>query len=86
MSLAPLQNDLSGKLAVVTGSSSGIGKEIARSLAAQGAEVILACRNPSKAETVKQEILAGLPKAKISVLQLDLSKQSSIRSFATIGQ
>jgi NAD(P)-dependent dehydrogenase (short-subunit alcohol dehydrogenase family) len=82
MSNPQLNNNLSGKLAVVTGASSGIGKEIARGLARQGAEVILACRNLMKAESAKQELLVDAPKAKISVMQVDLSRLASIRAFA----
>jgi NAD(P)-dependent dehydrogenase (short-subunit alcohol dehydrogenase family) len=73
---------LNGKLAVVTGASSGIGKEIARGLALQGAEVILACRNISKAEAAKREIQVGAPQARISILQLDLGRLSATRAFA----
>jgi NAD(P)-dependent dehydrogenase (short-subunit alcohol dehydrogenase family) len=72
---------LSGKLAVVTGASTGIGKEIARGLALQGAEVILACRNALKAEAAKKDILASAPEAELTILKLDLASQSSIRDF-----
>ena len=44
--------DLSGTTAIVTGSSSGLGRECARVLALRGAKVLLACRNPTKAEAV----------------------------------
>src|SRR4051794_4810056 len=75
---------LSGKLAVVTGASTGIGKEIARGLAMQGAEVILACRNISKAEVAKKDILSTAPNAELAILKLDLEIQSSIRDFAKV--
>ncbi len=42
--------DLGGKTAVVTGSNSGLGLEAAKLLAAQGARVLMACRNVAKAE------------------------------------
>lgn len=74
--------NLVGKLAVVTGASSGIGKEIARGLALQGADVILACRNLSKAEVARQEILGSVPQAKLSILQLDLGRLAATRAFA----
>ncbi|MDR0501258.1 MAG: SDR family oxidoreductase [Coriobacteriales bacterium] len=48
--------DLAGKVAVVTGASSGIGAEIARVFALQGASVVLAGRNAGRGEAVLQEI------------------------------
>ena len=48
---------------LVTGASAGIGKEVARGLAALGAHVILACRNREKAEAVVLEIQARVPGA-----------------------
>lgn len=82
MAQAALNADLSGKLAVVTGASSGIGREIARVLTAQGAEVILACRNLSKAEIVLKELLGTIPKAKVAIMALDLASLTSVRTFA----
>ncbi len=73
---------LKGKLAIVTGASSGIGKEIARGLARQGADVILACRNLIKADAVKRELQADAPSASLSIMQVDLGKLASTRSFA----
>lgn len=40
--------DLTGKIAIVTGSSAGVGKETAKKLALRGATVIFACRNKDK--------------------------------------
>jgi len=48
--------DLSGKLAIVTGSSTGIGEETARALAAAGAHVVLAARNRERTEEVAASI------------------------------
>ena len=45
MSYRPLDVDLSGRVALVTGANSGMGKETARELARMGAEVILGCRS-----------------------------------------
>lgn len=52
--------DLRSKVAIVTGSNSGVGKETARQLALHGANVHLACRNPKKAEEAAKDIQSSL--------------------------
>ncbi len=49
--------DLKGKIAMVTGSNSGIGLATATALADLGAEVHLVCRNPDRAEAARKEIV-----------------------------
>ena len=73
--------DLRGLRAVVTGGSSGLGKETARALAAAGAEVVLAVRNVDAGTAVSDEIEnAGAPIRPL-VCSLDLSDQASVASF-----
>jgi NAD(P)-dependent dehydrogenase (short-subunit alcohol dehydrogenase family) len=72
----------SGKLAIVTGANSGIGYHTALELARAGATVILACRNPQKAEDARAKILAAVPTAKLEVAQLDMADLVSIKAFA----
>ena len=56
--MSSLNTSLNGKAAVVTGAASGIGKEIARTLAAQGAAVAIADLNLAGAQAVAEEIRA----------------------------
>ena len=70
------------KLVVVTGPTSGIGHEIAAQLAALGAELVLACRDPAKGEATLAEIARRSGAKKLSVMPVDTSSQSSIRDFA----
>jgi NAD(P)-dependent dehydrogenase (short-subunit alcohol dehydrogenase family) len=48
--------NMQGKVCLVTGSSSGIGKVAARELAKMGATVVMVCRNRAKGEAVQAEI------------------------------
>lgn len=73
---APLP-DLSGRTAIVTGGSSGIGAATARALAAQGARVVLAVRNPDKGERAARTM-----PGRVEVRSLDLGSLASIRAFA----
>ena len=69
--------DLTGKRAIVTGGSSGIGIETARALAGAGAEVTLAVRDTAAGERV-----AGDIDGDVRVARLDLADQTSIKAFA----
>ena len=71
-----------GKLAIVTGANSGIGYHTALELARAGAHVILACRNPLKAEGARAKIAAAVPQAAVEVAQVDMANLDSIRAFA----
>ena len=75
--------DLSGKRAVVTGASDGIGLGLATRLAAAGAEVLLPVRNPRKGEAATTTIRQRNPNANVSLRALDLS---SLDSVAALGE
>lgn len=67
----------------LSGASSGIGQETARVLALRGVDVIMAVRNVESGKKVKDTILKESPKAKIEVMELDLSSLASVRKFAS---
>jgi len=69
--------DLTGKVAIVTGANTGIGKETARGLATRGATVILACRNVKKGEAAAKEIGGRA----VRVIKCDLASFASVREF-----
>ncbi|MET1133435.1 MAG: SDR family oxidoreductase [Aeromicrobium sp.] len=70
--------DLSGRRAVVTGASDGMGLVIATRLAAAGAELVLPVRNPDKGRAAVATILERVPGADVSLRDLDLSSLSSV--------
>lgn len=69
------------KCAIVTGANTGIGKEIARGLAKEGHQVILACRNRERGEAALQELVADTGNRELSLMLVDLANIASIRSF-----
>jgi len=75
--------DLTGKLAVVTGSNSGLGLGLATRLADAGADVIMAIRNRAKGEAAIERIRGTVAAAKLTIKSLDLS---SLASVAALGQ
>ena len=73
--------DLTGKTIVVTGANSGIGLEAVKLFAANGAEVILACRNTAKAEAAVEQVRERTPDARLIVMSLDLADLASVKAF-----
>ena len=71
-------SDQRGKRFLITGATSGIGKEAARELARVGASVTIAARDLAKAEKVKSE----LSSARVDLLELDLTDLESVRAAA----
>lgn len=75
--------DLTGRRAVLTGGSDGIGLRIAARLAAAGAELVLPVRSPQKGEAALARIREQAPDATVSLRTLDLS---SLASVAALGK
>ena len=74
--------DLSGRRALLTGASDGMGLRMARRLAAAGAEVLLPVRDRAKGEAALATIRSRHPEARLRLLDLDLSSLASIATLA----
>lgn len=74
--------NLEGKVAIVTGSNTGIGFDTARMLAENDAKTILAVRTVSKGETAAEKIREKYSDADLHVMELDLSDLESVKNFA----
>src|SRR3954469_19973771 len=71
-----------GRLAIVTGATSGIGYEAALALAGAGAQVILAARDPDKGRRTMDAIRRAHPGAQLEARPLDIARLASVRDFA----
>lgn len=78
--------DQAGKTFIVTGANTGIGFEIANTLAARGARVLLACRDARKAAAAIDRIRRRCPDADLAFLPLDLADLASVRAAAALAQ
>jgi len=75
--------DLSGKLALVTGASGGLGEETARALAARGASVVMTARDVPKGGAAAEKIRESTGNPNIEVAKLELDSLDSVRACAT---
>jgi len=70
-----------GQRVLVTGASSGVGLEIARCLAAAGAEVVMPVRDAKRGARARNAVLAAVPAARIHLDSLDLTRLDSVRAL-----
>jgi NAD(P)-dependent dehydrogenase (short-subunit alcohol dehydrogenase family) len=77
----PVEANLAGKTALVTGASSGIGKEIARDLARLNARVVLACRSEERGRAALEEIVADTGNHKTELRLVDVASRASVLAF-----
>ncbi|WP_208559730.1 SDR family NAD(P)-dependent oxidoreductase [Marinilactibacillus kalidii] len=74
---------MSESILAITGPTSGIGKATVKALAASFDHVLLLCRNLTKGEQLKQELLSAHPKLTVTLIHCDLSDLSSVNAAAT---
>eukprot|EP00903_Cladosiphon_okamuranus_P008357 g8037.t1 len=96
VNLSAAKEDLTGRVMIVTGANTGIGKRTAYNLARMGAKVIMACRDLERGETARQELekemrespsseaanASGGKHGTLEVMKCDLSELESVRAFA----
>ncbi len=73
------QPDMTGRVCMVTGATSGLGEVTARELAGMNASVVLVSRSPKKCEAVAADIRAQTGNAQVDFIAADLSSQKEIR-------
>ena len=74
--------EMAGKVVIITGGNTGIGKEAAVGLAGLGARVVVTSRNEERGRSARQEIAERSGNDSVEVMSLDLASFTSIRSFA----
>lgn len=74
---------MEGKICLITGANSGIGKETTKALAKMNATVIMLCRDKDRGEKARKEIMEQTGNKNVDLLLCDLSSQDSIRKFVS---
>ena len=74
--------DQTGRIAIVTGSNTGLGFDTARVLAQRGAKVVMAVRDTAKGDAAATQIRTAVPAAEVTVHKLDLGSLASVREAA----
>lgn len=75
-------NEMKGKVCLITGANSGIGKETALGLARMGATVVMVCRSKERGEAAMAEIMERSGNTSVDLMIADLSSQAQIRRLA----
>ena len=80
--LVAMEDDMTGKLVLITGGNAGIGKETAVGLASKGAHVVLTSRDATRGADAVAEIKQRSGNDAVDVMTLDLASLASVREFA----
>jgi len=75
--------EMKGKVCLVTGAGSGIGKATAAAMARIGAVVIMACRDRARGEAARAKVVSESGSESVDLMIADLSSPASVRALAT---
>ena len=78
-------SDQTGRTALVTGATGGLGHHVALELARRGARVVLAARSQDKLDTTTAQLQEAVPQAEFRQLLVDLADLSDVRRAATVA-
>ncbi len=74
---------MKGKVCIVTGASSGIGRATAVALAASGATLVMVCRDKTRGGAAQSRVVSQTGNRSVDLMTADLSSLASVRSLAT---
>jgi NAD(P)-dependent dehydrogenase (short-subunit alcohol dehydrogenase family) len=74
--------DQTGRVAIITGSNTGLGYDTALVLASRGARVVLAVRDVAKGKAAAAKLVGQVPRADVAIQPLDVSSLQSVRTAA----
>src|SRR5687768_14070533 len=80
--MRPMSESMGGRIVVITGSNTGIGRGTAEALAAKGATIVMVCRSKERGEQARTEIAASSKNGKVESVVADLSVQAGVRRAA----
>ena len=80
LTLAPSEKELARRIALVTGGGSGIGRAVARRLAAEGAHVVVGDIDAASARVTADEIVGAVGAGRALGLEMDVTREASVRA------